>query len=102
MNDEFRWYLLKKKQTEVLILNTFRRLRHENIEPILIKGWAAARNYPNDKPRFSIDVDLAVAAADFEMAKTLLATPDYSLTGVDLHRELRHLDPVEWPTLVSN
>ncbi|PYS97845.1 MAG: hypothetical protein DMF63_18430 [Acidobacteria bacterium] len=97
MNDELRWHLLKKKQTEELIVHAFGRLRENGIEPILIKGWAAGRNYPADKPRFSIDVDLVVSSADFDDAEKALA----GINGVDLHRELRDRDTVDWQHLCS-
>jgi len=102
MNDELRWYLLKKKQTELLILSAFRLLRHENIEPILIKGWAAARNFPDGIPRFSIDIDLAVGSSDFETAKKVLAPAEFGLGATDLHCELRHLDTLAWSSLLEN
>lgn len=102
MTDEYRWYLLAKKRYEDTILAAFRALRREGIEPILIKGWAAARNYPDDMPRFSGDVDLAVSAADYDRTKRLVDEPDAEIRGVDLHRELRHLDTRDWAELVAN
>ena len=102
MTDELRWYLITKKKTEGLIASAFRRLREDGIEPVLIKGWAAARNYPDGKPRFLGDIDLAVAADDFERSKLLVEAPDSGIIGVDLHRELRRLDTVDWATLFAN
>lgn len=102
MTDEQRWYLLTRKKVEGSIVEAFRGLRRHGIEPILIKGWAAARNYPPDIPRFFGDIDLAVSAADFEKASELMITPESGVKGVDLHRELRHLDTVDWQTLLSN
>jgi hypothetical protein len=100
MTDEYRWYLLAKKRYEDSILAAFRGLRREGIEPILIKGWAAARNYPDDKPRFSGDVDLAVSAADHARTERLINERESEIRGVDLHRELRHLDTRNWAELM--
>jgi hypothetical protein len=100
MTDEYRFYLLRKRRSEDLILNAFRRLRRAGIEPILIKGWAAGRNYPQTVPRFSGDIDLAVVASDFDRAKDLIEAE--SIGGIDLHRELRHLDTLEWHSLFDN
>ena len=58
MNDELRWYLLTSKKFERQIADAFTLFRKEGIEPLLIKGWAAARYYPADKPRFFGDVDI--------------------------------------------
>ncbi len=95
--DEFRFYLLRKRHAENLILTAFRGLRREGIEPILIKGWAAARDYPDTVPRFSGDIDLAVAASDYDGAQKVIEAE--SLGGIDLHRELRHLDTLDWTQL---
>ena len=102
MTNELRWYLLTRKKIEASIVEAFRGFRREGIEPVLIKGWAAARNYPNNRPRFFGDIDLAVAAADFARASELVLTPDSGIKGVDLHCELRHLDTVDWSTNLAN
>lgn len=96
MDDDARWRLLYLKKLEVEIAEAFGVLRNNGVEPLLIKGWAAARNYPVNVQRFCADVDLAVSAADFEVADRLLrANPERKLC-VDLHRELRHLDTRPW------
>lgn len=98
--DEYRFYLLRKRHAENLILNAFRGLRRDGIEPVLIKGWAAARNYPDSVPRFFGDIDLAVAGKDYESARNVIEAE--RIGGIDLHRELRHLDTLEWDRLVEN
>ena len=102
MTDELRFYLLRKRLTEELIVKAFTTFRARNIEPILIKGWASSRNYPESVPRFSADVDLAVSAHDYESAKRISSGPDAQVLGIDLHRELRHLDTLSWDDLFSN
>ena len=101
MDDEYRWYLLRTKHLEQLMVSSFEVFRAKGIEPVLIKGWAAARNYPDRKPRFFGDIDLAVAASDHERALELIGRPDSGAGGVDLHCELRHLDTVEWSVLFA-
>jgi len=100
ITDEYRYYLLRKRHGEDLIVKAFRGFRRAGIEPILIKGWAAARNYPEYKPRFFTDVDLAVSAADFEKSKAFVEKE--GLGGIDLHSELRHFDTLEWSRIVEN
>jgi hypothetical protein len=102
MTDEFRFYLVKKRHAENLILHAFRVFRSHGIEPVLIKGWAAARNYPESKPRFWGDVDLAVGDGDYTRALALVTGADAQAKGVDLHYELRALDTLPWETLFSN
>lgn len=100
ITDEYRFYLLRKRHGENLIVNAFRGLRRKGIEAILIKGWAAARNYPEFEPRFFADVDLAVAAGDFD--RTRIVIEEDGLGGIDLHRELRHFDTLDWDNLFGN
>jgi len=102
MTDEFRYYLLRKRRAEDLIVTAFREFRKHGIEPILIKGWAAARNYPDGVPRFFGDIDLAVAESDFAQARQLIDDPSSGIGGIDLHRELRHLDTLNWDNLFAN
>jgi len=85
-----------------MLVSAFQGFRRGGIEPILIKGWAAARSYPDDKPRHYGDIDLAVARTDYDEALRLIADDSSGVRGVDLHRELRHLDTVEWATLFAN
>ena len=101
MTDEVRWAALAKKKAERAILEAFRAFREHDIEPVLIKGWAAARNYPPDKPRFYGDIDLAVSADQYDRARSLIGSERSPIKGVDLHRELRHLDTVNWNKLFS-
>ena len=101
MDDDYRWYLLRTKHLEQLMIGSFEAFRAEGIEPVLIKGWAAARNYPDRKPRFFGDIDLAVSRADYERALALVERPGSGANGVDLHCELRHLDTLEWQKLFA-
>lgn len=102
MDDDSRWRVLYTKKLEAEITESFSFFRDRGIEPLLIKGWAAARNYPPNVPRFYSDVDLAVAAADFETAGELLNSGAGSKLGIDLHREFRHLDTRDWNAVLND
>jgi hypothetical protein len=54
-------------------------LQEHGIDPVLIKGWAVARLYPAGLVRPAGDIDLVVRDADYERAKTLLASESLSL-----------------------
>lgn len=101
MDDELRWYILAKKRMEGNLANAFQILRNHGIEPVLIKGWAAARKYPDDVPRFYGDIDLAVASGEYERALDVVNGPSMDGLGIDLHRELRHLDTLCWDSLLK-
>ena len=102
ITDEVRWNLLQRKTQEKRSLQAFTLFREHEIEPILIKGLAAARYYPPTQSRFSLDMDLAVSASDFHNATLIAQGPSANGLAIDLHRELRHLDSVEWDDLFAN
>lgn len=97
--DTTKWFLLNQKRLEIRAADIFRELQTSGFEPVLIKGWAAARNYPSNHPRHYSDIDIAVSSADFESVGSLITASSSSLSGVDLHNELRHLDSVPWQKL---
>ncbi|MGH7006282.1 MAG: nucleotidyltransferase family protein, partial [Alphaproteobacteria bacterium] len=98
---EIRWFRLSRRRTELALVEIFDFCRRHEIEPILIKGWAAARNYPPNEPRFFGDIDLAVSVGQFAAAESIIFSPEAPAVGVDLHRGLRHLDTVDFETLFS-
>lgn len=101
-SDIDRWNLLQRKAQQVKSVRAVSLLRTVGIDPILIKGAAASQFYPDDKIRMSIDTDLAVAAADFKKANDLCRSEAAVGLAIDLHKELRHLDTVEWQNLFDN
>lgn len=100
--NQFRWKILETKLREQNIEAVFRFFRRHEIEPILIKGWAVERFYPERLRRVSADVDLAVAPHDFERAEELLKKGSDVSASVDLHRGLRHLDSLPFDDLFAN
>lgn len=102
ITDDSRWNLLQEKAMAVRALQAFTLFRENGIEPILIKGLAAARFYPEPGSRASIDMDLAVSAVDFETASQIAISASANGLAIDLHRELRHLDTVDWSDLFEN
>lgn len=100
--DEYRWNLLRKNISERNAARAFTIFRDAGIEPILIKGLAAGRYYPDNEPRIFIDLDLSVASADFAKATRIVRSEAADGLAIDLHRELRHLDSVPWDDLYEN
>lgn len=86
----------------VRALQAFSLMCNAGIDPILIKGLAAARSYPEPGSRASVDMDLAVSSNDFEAATEIARSAAANGLAIDLHRELRHLDTVEWSDLFAN
>ncbi|MBV9215707.1 MAG: nucleotidyltransferase family protein [Acidobacteria bacterium] len=101
ISDEHRWAILQRRAQEVRAVEAFSIMRSYGIEPVLIKGLAAAYFYPSGQLRMSVDMDLAVSAKDHSLAKQICFA-DVAGLAIDLHDELRHLDTVPWPDLFSN
>ena len=101
-SDTFRWEALQSAIEVKSILAAFDLFRSQGIEPILIKGWAAGRYYPERVHRPTSDIDLAVAADQFEAADVLMRSYTGKGLPIDLHRELRHLDNRSWEDLFEN
>lgn len=72
-------------------------LRTNNIEPILIKGWANARLYPEPGLRPYGDVDLCVRPDQYQSAfELIMDTSESRNCKVDLHKALGRLDDRSW------
>ncbi len=85
---------------EKKLQDIWRYFQENNLKPILIKGWAAALNYPKPYMRRLGDYDLAINPLEFERASSLQKKIQ---TGeVDLHNGLRKLDRTEWNYLYEN
>ncbi|MEP7212209.1 MAG: hypothetical protein ABI791_03995 [Acidobacteriota bacterium] len=94
--NDLRWNSLHLKASEVRVAAAFCMLRQNGIEPVLIKGWAVGRLYPIDRPRLSVDVDLAVAPDEFQKASIIRNNGSDPSVLVDLHKGFRHFDPRPW------
>jgi Uncharacterised nucleotidyltransferase len=95
LEDAYRLYALQSIRFERDISGVFDLLRFAGVEPILVKGWAAAQLYPEKGLRPSGDIDLCVGPADYRSASTLLRNDgkDY---WVDLHYGFDNLDTRSW------
>lgn len=60
-------------------------LRDAGIEPLLFKGWAMARHYPELALRPTGDIDLFVPAAHIERARAIVVAMQLDAFSVDLH-----------------
>jgi hypothetical protein len=100
--NERRWLILRTRVYEENIKTAFRMFRDRGIEPILIKGWAAALNYPEKHRRVFGDIDLCVAPEAYEAALKVVAEPETKRLNIDLHNSLRQLDTLASQDLFEN
>ena len=73
------------------IEEAFRVLRASGIDPILGKGWAVARHYPERGLRPSGDIDLYVHPEQHGVATAALQGSSAPWERVDLHSGIAHL-----------
>lgn len=97
-----RWLILRARIYEERLKSAFHLFRENGIEPILIKGWAIAKEYPQQHQRVFNDLDLCVSPGLFDKGQRLLALEDFRKLNIDLHCGLRHLDTLEWDDLFEN
>ena len=60
-------------------------LRQAGVEPVLVKGWAIARLYPEPGLRPYCDIDLCVLPEQYAAAKAALQSHTAQGCDVDLH-----------------
>jgi hypothetical protein len=85
------------------VAEIFKVLRSAGIEPILIKGWAIARAYPEIALRPPGDIDLCVPPEQTEATKAILNTAEYQQYWIDLeHDEVDTLDERSFQELYSS
>lgn len=78
---------------EYALTKLLRVLRAADVDPILLKGWAVARFYPDSALRPVGDFDLYVASEQREAAEAVLSRPENQDYWVDLdHDELTRFE----------
>lgn len=88
LQQAYRLQTLRAARGEQEIARAFRLLKGEGIEPLLFKGWAAARLYPEEGLRPWGDVDLYVRPRDYERAQVAIRENAAAIRCmVDLHHE---------------
>ncbi len=76
-------------------------LRSAAVEPVLVKGWAAARLYSNEGLRPYADVDVCVERRQLAAAQRALKTLSNIGLAVDLHCEFETLGGGDWKEIYS-
>jgi hypothetical protein len=101
LSNDQKWAILMMKTQEKRCSEAVTLFRAHGIEPVLIKGMAAAAFYPANRPRLSVDIDLAVSSGEFRAAEHIGASAAAAGLAIDVHSELRHMDTVPWEDLLS-
>jgi hypothetical protein len=101
LQQAYRLHAIQAAVHETNIKQVLKLLRAAEIEPLLVKGWAIARFYPEVGLRPYGDIDLCVPPAAYATAReSLRAAGD--CYPVDLHKGTALLDYHDWEELFSN
>jgi hypothetical protein len=92
LQQAFRLQVLQSGIHEEKIRKVLLKLRHASIDPILVKGWAAAGLYPERGLRPYGDIDLLVRSEHYATAAEILAQPEMKDCWVDLHAHFAELN----------
>ena len=91
LKQAYRHYTLEAGRKERQIVRAITLLRSAGVEPLLVKGWAVARLYPERGLRPYGDIDLCVRPEEYAVALAALAAPAAEPVVVDLHKGLQQL-----------
>ncbi|HET8634390.1 MAG TPA: nucleotidyltransferase family protein [Gemmatimonadales bacterium] len=96
MESAYRTQVDHNRDAELKVSEAVRRLRRVGIEPVLVKGWAISRLYPEPIVRSAGDIDLWVSAGDLAAAEAALSQDGDPLgASVDLQYRKPHM-PWSW------
>jgi len=82
---QYRFQTLKAGLHELHLKKVIPLLRANGVEPLVVKGWATARLYPESGMRPYLDLDLCVTPEDSERAHQVLKSGECDECLVDLH-----------------
>ncbi len=97
----YRLHAVQASLHDIHIQQVVEHLRDGGIEPILFKGWAVSRLYPDAALRPFGDIDLAVAPDQLDKARDRLLASRRSFGPIDLHAGLPDLGDRQWQQIVS-
>lgn len=99
LQDAYRLYTLRSVLHRRSIADAATLLRGAGIEPMLVKGWAVARLYPEEGLRPYGDIDLCVRPDQYAAAGAVLNGARGRPYVVDLHQGFARLDGLSWEEL---
>lgn len=91
----YRLHTLQAAVQEVKIEQLLKGLQEADIDPILVKGWAIARRYPEPGLRPYSDVDLIVRPDQYQSALDCIQRLRISDCSVDLHKGVSNMGRME-------
>jgi hypothetical protein len=98
LQQAYRLHAIQAALHETNLKEVVKLLRASEAEPILVKGWAIARLYPESGLRPYGDLDICVSPKDYSLAREALRAAG-DRHPVDLHKGTELLVDREWDEL---
>ena len=102
LHQAYRLHTLQAAIKELEIGQVFSFLRSQGLEPLMGKGWAIARHYPERGLRPYGDIDLYVRPEQYNAFVTALKKPEARKWDVDLHCGVAELDDRSFDELFAH
>lgn len=104
--DAFRYQAARAAAERLALAAAVRTVREAGADPLLVKGWATGRHYPEDALRPPGDVDLVVdrrlrASVERLLLDRRRASGELALAPIDLHDSLDDLADRPVPELLE-
>jgi hypothetical protein len=102
LHQAYRLHTLQAAIKEIEIGQVFSFLRSHRLEPLIGKGWAIARHYPEPGLRPYGDIDLYVRSEDHAAFLAAFGNPEARGWNIDLHRGAAELDDRSFDELYAH
>jgi Uncharacterised nucleotidyltransferase len=102
LRDAFRVQVLHEAIHEDRLKRVFTAMRAAGVEPILIKGWAIGRMYPESGLRPSGDIDLHVSSDLYDVAARVLNSSSGGPYDVDFSHEESDMLHLSWHEILAH
>lgn len=99
LQQKFRQHALHTALHEQAIKHVISLMHSAGVDPLLVKGWAVARLYPEPGLRPYGDIDLCVSREQYPRAVAAMNSPEGKGYWVDLHEGVAKLDDQGFETL---
>lgn len=100
-HDAYRIHTMEAEAHALRAADVLGRLAAAGVTPLLVKGWAVARLYPEVGLRPYTDLDLIVRPSEMATARAILREPPAIGVAVDLHEGPDRLDRLDFHDLVA-
>jgi Uncharacterised nucleotidyltransferase len=102
LRDAFRVQVLLEAAHEDRLKRVFTDLRAARVEPVLSKGWAIGRMYPESGLRPSGDIDLQISPDLYDVAEWVLNSSSGGPYDVDFSHEESDMLHLPWHEILAH